>query len=313
MLGLLRGSSYSEATMQPHKRENSARVVIQVSLIVILICGALNYDALLDQYALATYHPDAQLVAFQTRVTLTTAGKAKLYRSRPQFDEKATFNTDCDTQPHELELGCYFKGRIFVLQIANQNLAPEMDVVASHELLHSVWSSLSSGERIKISAELERVYALVATPDLKDRMAGYAKSEPGEEANELHSILGTEFAQLSPMLEAHYSKYFSQRSQIVAAHAAYQNVFDSRRLELEKELAQIRAEKAQLASMNRLLENYRLNGQIAVYNVLVPKQNALVDDINSRISTYSQGVDEYNGLSKSLDSQAITDTESKAQ
>lgn len=299
--------------MQPQNRQNRARVAFQVGLLLFIGIGALNYDTLMDQYALATYRPDAQLAAFQTRVGLTAVGRAKLYRSKPQFDQKTIFNTDCDTQPHELELGCYYKGRIFILQIGNLSLSPEMDVVTSHELLHSVWSSLSTPEKAKLTVELERVYAQVANPDLKDRMAGYAKSEPGEEANELHSILGTEFPGLSPILEAHYARYFTQRSQVVAAHALYQNVFDSRRLELEKELSQIRAEKAQLTSINRLLENYRLNGQISAYNALVPKQNALVDDINAKITTYSQGVDEYNGLSKSLDSQTITNTESKAQ
>jgi hypothetical protein len=45
----------------------------------------------------------------------------------------------------------------------------------------------------------------------------------------------------------------------------------------------------------------------------VPQQNDLVDDINKRIATYKDGVDEYNALSKSLDSQEITDTETTAQ
>jgi uncharacterized protein YoxC len=84
-------------------------------------------------------------------------------------------------------------------------------------------------------------------------------------------------------------------------------------VELENELAGIRAQKAQLTLMNRQLEAYKAAGQIASYNALVPRQNKLVDDINARIAAYRQGVDEYNGLSLSLDSQQITDTESAAQ
>jgi hypothetical protein len=45
----------------------------------------------------------------------------------------------------------------------------------------------------------------------------------------------------------------------------------------------------------------------------VPQQNRLVDTINRQIEAYQKGVDEYNGLSKSLDSQQITDTETAAQ
>jgi hypothetical protein len=69
----------------------------------------------------------------------------------------------------------------------------------------------------------------------------------------------------------------------VAAHAAYTGVFNSRRVELEAELAQIRSLKGQLGVINRQLETYRAAGQIEQYNALVPRQNNLVDDINHRI------------------------------
>jgi len=210
-------------------------------------------------------------------------------------------------------LGCYYHGRIYVMQIDNASLAPEMDVVSAHELLHAQWDKMGAGERATLSAELERVYGLVADNDLRDRMASYAKSEPGEQANELHSILGTEFANLSSVLEAHYAKYFQNRSQIVSAHSSYKAVFESRRAELETELSNIRADKGRLSVMNHQLDGYRLGGQIQAYNALVPQQNKLVDEINARIGRYQVQVDEYNALSKSLDSQAITDTEPPAK
>ncbi len=299
--------------MQSSRTYSGGGKVIQLGILVLLIIAALNYQSLLDAYALASYQPTAAVTKFMSRVDLTRPAQAALYRSRPQYDDKTSFNSDCDTRPHELELGCYFHGRIYVLQIDNASLAPEMDVVAAHELLHAEWAKLSASEQSSLSTELERVYAGINDADLRERMAGYAQTEPGEQANELHSILGTEYAQTSPMLEAHYAKYFPDRSQIVAEHAAYQAVFDSQRGELEKELALIRNEKAQLSLMNRQLEAYRANGQISAYNALVPRQNQLVDDINSRITKYQTGVDEYNALSKSLDSQEITDTEAPAQ
>ncbi|HEX3081726.1 MAG TPA: hypothetical protein VHQ86_00570 [Candidatus Saccharimonadia bacterium] len=275
--------------------------------------AALNYQTLLDDYTLSVYQPSAKVSAFESRVTLTRHAQAVFGRANPVFDDKQTFNRDCDTQPHELELGCYYRGRIYVLQVDNASLAPEMDVVAAHELLHAVWEGMSPSDRQVIGKELERVYAGITDQDLKDRMAGYAQSEPGEQDNELHSILGTEYATTSPLLEAHYTKYFANRPQVVAEHAAYKAVFESRRTELESELASIRSEKAQLSLINRQLDSLRASGQIAAYNALVPKQNQLVDDINSRIEKYQSGVDEYNALSKSLDSQEITDTEPAAQ
>lgn len=299
--------------MQPRSNILGGRTVISLGIIGLLVIGGLNYEGLLDYYALSTYSPSVKLAAFESRISLNTPARATLYRAQPTFDDKTSFNVDCNTRPHELELGCYYHGRIYVLQIDNASLASEMDVVSAHELLHAQWDKMGAGERATLSAELERVYGLVADNDLRDRMASYALSEPGEQVNELHSILGTEFANLSPVLEAHYAKYFQNRSQIVSAHSSYKAVFESRRAELETELSNIRADKGRLSVMNHQLDGYRLGGQIQAYNALVPQQNKLVDEINARIGRYQVQVDEYNALSKSLDSQAITDTEPPAK
>jgi hypothetical protein len=299
--------------MSKSKQFFSLGAALQVGLLGVIILLGLNYETLLNQYALATYHPTAQVTGFESRIGLTTPARAVLYRANPKFDQKAAFNTDCDTKPHELELGCYYHGRIYVLVIQNASLAQEMDVVSAHELLHVVWAQMSPRERASLTPELEQAYRGLNDKDLNERVAGYAQSEPGEEANELHSILGTEFSGLSPVLEAHYAKYFSNRTQITAAHAAYQSVFDTRRTELERELASIRARKANLSNINRQLEAYKASGQVQVYNALVPEQNRLVDAINKQIEAYRVGVEEYNELSKSLDSQQITDTETAAQ
>jgi hypothetical protein len=172
---------------------------------------------------------------------------------------------------------------------------------------------MSSRDQKTVGAELEREYAALNDPALTQRMSEYAQTEPGQEDNELHSILGTEVASLPSDLEKHYSQYFTQRSAIVAAHAAYEQVFSQQGAQLQSELSQIRSEKAQLATLNGTMSKLREAGQIDAYNALVPRQNALVDDINARIVRYQQGVNDYNALSKSLDSQEITDTETSAQ
>jgi hypothetical protein len=295
------------------RKSFSVGTAFQLGFLVLLILLAFNYQVLLDDYTIYSYKPTSQVLGFEGRVSVSRSAVAILDRTQPQFDDKSAFNIDCDTQPHELELGCYYRGRIFVLNIDNPNLAPEMDVVAAHELLHAVWSNLSSSDRDALTTELEKVYSRITDPDLHQRMAGYAKSEPGEEANELHSILGTEYTQLSPLLEAHYAKYFTNRAQVVTEHSRYQAVFDTRRGELENELSNIRNEKGQLAIINRQLELYKSENEVSSYNGLVPKQNNLVDEINAQILTYKAGVDEYNSLSKSLDSQQISDTETSAQ
>jgi hypothetical protein len=289
------------------------KTTAELLVIGLLVLGALNYQFFLDRYALATFHPAAAVAGLESRLGLTEGARAIFYRAEPQVDTKAVFNKDCETSRGQLELGCYYRNRIYILQIENASLAPEMNVVAAHELLHAAWLRLSASERATLTTQLERAYASLGNAELKTRMADYAKSEPGQEANELHSILGTEQVKLPVELEQYYQRYFTNRARIVAAHTAYEAVFSSRRAELEQELATIRGLKGQLAVVNRQLDSYRGAGQIDQYNKLVPRQNQLVDDINNRIDSYRRGVDEYNALSRSLDSQQITDTETTVQ
>src|SRR6266403_1153877 len=154
------------------------RAAVQLGLAGLFVVGALNYQAILDQYALVTFRPGTGVAAIEARLALTPKARAVFYRAQPQLDAKAEFNQDCQTQPHELELGCYFRSRIYILKIDNQSLASEMDVVTAHELLHAVWSGLGARERQRLGDELERVYKQVADDELKQRMAGYATSEP---------------------------------------------------------------------------------------------------------------------------------------
>ncbi len=287
--------------------------IIQLAVLALLVAVALNYQTLLDDYALATFHPTPQVAAIEAKLDLTSEAKGIFYRAKPQIDSKAEFNKDCETKPQELELGCYYQGRIYVMQISNASLAPEMEVVMAHELLHAAWARLSASEQAKLGKQLEQVYGQLHDASLQQRMAGYAKSEPGEQNNELHSILGTEYGGLPAGLETHYAQYFTDRLAIVDAHAAYKNVFDSQLAELKSEYNQIESEKKQLSTLDSDLQVYRGEGQIALYNSLVPRQNSMVDDINNRIAEYNQLKDAYNALAESLSSQQVTDTATNAQ
>lgn len=288
-------------------------VLIQLAFLVLLGVVALDYQGVLDAYALATFHPSAQVAQIESKIDLTPEAKAIFYRARPQIDDKTAFHKDCETKPQELELGCYYQGRIYVLKISNASLEPEMEVVMAHELLHAAWARMGSSEQTSLGTQLEQVYAGLNDQSLKDRMAGYAKSEPGEQNNELHSILATEYPGLSPMLEGHYAQYFKDRRAIVAAHGEYKAVFDSQLAELKAEYNQIESEKQQLSALDYELQQYRVSGQIARYNSLVPRQNAMVDDINNRIAEYNQLKSSYNALAESLSSQPVTDTATSAQ
>jgi hypothetical protein len=56
-------------------------------------------------------------------------------------------------------------------------------------------------------------------------MEFYAKSEPGQRDNELHSIIGTEISTISPKLETYYGRYFTDRKAVLADFDKYSAVF----------------------------------------------------------------------------------------
>lgn len=51
--------------------------------------------------------------------------------------------------------------------------------------------------------------------------------------NELHSILGLEFADLGSELETHYAEYFSNRAALLKLHAQYNQKFTSAEAEAD--------------------------------------------------------------------------------
>lgn len=286
--------------------------VLQILILTALVTAALNVQGLLDAYATATYRATPEVAAITDPLGLTKEGKRLVARSNPDILHKKAFNEACQTQAEELELGCYYRNRVYVLFIESPELAPEMHAVMAHELLHVAWARLSRKEREVLGVELNRIYATMGQDaGLASRMAAYRKSQPGQETNELHSILGTEYRSLSPLLERHYSRYFRDRGAVVAQHEKFERVFELRRQVLERELATIQRQKRELAAVNGRLDSLKASGRILEYNSLIPRQNRLVDEINRRIADYRQGVEEYNALSTHLDSnlQAAQDLE----
>jgi len=65
-------------------------------------------------------------------------------------------------------------------------------------------------------------------------MEFYARAEPGERVNELHSIIGTEVGELSPALEAHYAEYFGDRAALYALHAQSNGVFEENTAKIDE-------------------------------------------------------------------------------
>ena len=294
--------------MNSEMKRRPGTLIARIVILLIVLIGLSQYQTILDAYALANYSAPADIAALEAPLGLTKASLILVARTRPAIDDKAQFNHDCQTQAGELELGCYVGGRIYILKLDKASLQGEMETVFAHELLHAAWVRMNASQQASEGAVLESAYHALSDAELKQRMADYAKSEPGQETNELHSILGTERPVLTAALESHYAEYFSDRQAIVTAHQAYESVFAQSGAELATQLANIKALKAQLGRLNARMASYEASGQISQYNALVASQNALVNQVNALITQYDAAVDQYNALSKSIDSRQV-DTE----
>jgi uncharacterized phage infection (PIP) family protein YhgE len=116
--------------------------------------------------------------------------------------------------------------RVYVFDVTNPELAGAKEVTIAHEMLHAAYERLNMFERSKIDKLLEDEYYTVQRDAKVQRlMEYYKKAEPAALTNELHSILGTVVADLSPELEQYYARYFNDRQHIVQVNNDYYAVF----------------------------------------------------------------------------------------
>ena len=232
------------------------------------------------------------------------------------------FNGSCQQQAETNNpiLGCYSAQRIFVFDVTNQKLNGIEETTAAHEVLHAAYERLKASERAELDIELRRVYELNKTPELEERMAYYQKTEPGEENNELHSILGSEIANVGEVLEQHFGRYFTNRANLLNYYNSYSSVFKSVSTQLktlEQSINQSsNSVNARVESYNRSAQQLQVDadefeaanqrGDFASASEfnraraqLVIKQNQLESEresINSEIARINQLRDQYNAL-----------------
>lgn len=236
---------------------------------------------LYDWFFLQTYQPTAQQQDFVTRAGMNSLGRVLFLQGKPSVEPEEKFQALCGVDDKEMiELGCYSGGRIYLLDLSGAELADESYVTAAHEMLHGAYQRLTPGARQEINRELEAAARKVMTPELSERLAGYERTEPGQRATELHSILGTEFPDLSAGLERYYQKYFTNRSAVVAIHRENRAVLDSLKSRIE-------AEKAQLTALRARMDRLLAAGDVRTYNSLVAEHNALLRRINREVDQYN--------------------------
>lgn len=216
--------------------------------IISVVCAALlllNRQGIVDQMTVWQYMPSGEVASFADRSGMSDIGRFYYYASQPSLDSAQDFNKQCSrVEDSTAILGCYTDRRIYIYNVDNKQLDGIREVTAAHEMLHAAYERLSDSAKNDVNALLETEYIrLKDDKDFADRMSFYERTEPGQRDNELHSIIGTEVANISPKLEAHYATYFSNRSKVVDLHASYASVF----ARLQERSDQISAEMEQLA------------------------------------------------------------------
>jgi chaperonin cofactor prefoldin len=261
----------------PLHTKNRGSIGSGISIAVLIGCLflagwlVLNRQYVLDQITFWQYVPSKDIATISDKSQLTDHGKFFFYSSKPEVDDAAAFNNVCKKrEEHSAILGCYAGGRIYIYNVSNEQLSGVKEVTASHEMLHAAWDRLSASEKERLSGLLNKLYDRIATGDLAERMAYYDRTQPGERANELHSILGTEVDNVGDELEQYYAQYFTDRKIITSLHSKYQAVF-----------AQLEQRAKTLESQMAALES-QITQQIDVYNAGVKQLNGDIEQFNSQ-------------------------------
>lgn len=285
-----------------------------------------NRQVISDQLAVWSFTPSGAVQTISDRIDLTEQGQRAFFATKPEVADSASFNENCPRQEvGNPILGCYTSDdRIYIYDLTNEKLYGMEEVTAAHELLHAVWTRHGEAERKRLTDLLLREYDRVEDETFKERMAYYQRNEPGEFANELHSIFGTEVSELSAELESYYAQYFT-RDSVLSLHQRYVAVYnglyqraDELYVSMETLGKSIQSASAQYStdidqyaadvdSFNARADSgdFSSNAQFYSERQALLNRSAQLEarrlKINSDIDLYNQYYQEYQGIAAQID------------
>lgn len=300
---------------ETQKGKSTRRFRFTSLIVLLLVVGAFwQRQFIYDEYKLRTFTPTAEVSQLATEATMTDGAKRIYFVNQPEQKQKANFADFCPNSSAETAvLGCYLSGQqgIYLLEVTNSELQGIEQVTAAHEMLHAAYDRLPSKEKKRINQALRDFYQKY--PDNKvvqDTLKSYKKSSQTELINEMHSIFGTQISDLPAVLNDYYSQYFVDRRKLVTYYEKYEQAFTSRQQRIDSydaELNSIKlsldsvektaeAQKAELDTRLKQLEQYERGNQVDAYNSSVNSYNALVQAYNANINRIQSLVDQYNKL-----------------
>lgn len=249
-------------------------VVVRLGLSVLVFAAAgwllMNRQYVLDQVAVWSYEPTQEVDRLAAVTNMSEEAEFYFFASQPELQARDEFNTSCQSVQSEKTavLGCYASQRIYLYDIDNPRLSGVVEVTAAHEMLHAAYDRLDEAERRHVDQLIEKAADNIRDPDLAELLQEYAKTEPTERVNELHSILGTQFRDVGDDLEAYYARYFDNRSALVKMYEDYRAVFknlEKQQRDLVTQLDSLAVEINNLTTAyNRATEAYAAD--VAAYN-----------------------------------------------
>lgn len=288
--------------------------------LAIILLGVIFYEPIVDQILLYNYTPPNNIVQFTKDTAMTKKATNIFYVSRPVIQDKPEFRISCmDNIEKSIVLGCYKSdsNKIYLLQVSDKRLDGVEQVTAAHEMLHAAYSRLKNSERLQIDAQLNNFLKTIKDPYIINTIDEYRKHGADNLPNELHSIFGTEVANLPSELEVYYQKYFTDRQEVVKLSNNYRKTFkdlEDKIANYDKELSRLKASieenQQKLSQLGEELSIRRaqLNrevGNISLYNAGVPGYNQTVAHYNQIVDQVKNDVGKYNKIVNKRNSSAV--------
>ena len=237
---------------RPKRPITAGRVVgmVTTALVFVTVVGAgawglMNTQRVADQFTVWNFDPSARLQQYIDRSTMAGDGEFLFLASTPAIETPATFDSVCSSREEDVGiLGCYLPGAktIHLFDVTDVRLDGLAEVVASHEMLHAAWDRMTAEDQGALAPLLEAEAARLSGDEkFAARLEFYARTEPGERLNELHSIIGTEIVDISDALESHYAVYFSDRHAVTDLHETSNAVFVEHQRRIEELVAEMDA------------------------------------------------------------------------
>lgn len=299
--------------------------MLVMAIVVAAVAGAsLYYQEIADWWFLRSYQPSPAIAELAREAAMSDEGRDYFYVSDPQINEKQTFNKNCPTTEEASVLGCYTDQRIYLMRVEREELDGIMEVTAAHEMLHAAYDRLDGSTRSRLTELLEKELDQQNDERIARLIDRYEASGGSDvRHNELHSILPTQVAELSPELEEYYSRYFTDRSRVVGLYNQYESTFEDIRSRIESlrnqvdDLRgtidtleeQIAVQRQRVDELNTRLERHKRNNNTEAYNELVPEQNAAVNKYNSMVNRYQSLISRHNQKVEELNESVLLQNE----